>query len=71
MAVSLTQRNVGRLLVGRKVVAAGIETFDSGRGYKSHSIHWLKLDNGATVSFSVEETEGDYAVRAAYRKARS
>lgn len=56
-----------RLLVGRTIVAVDLGTFDDGRGGGAHDPTFV-LDNGARVTFTVEETEaGVYGVAPTYR----
>jgi len=51
-----------RLLIGRKIVAFDLRPFDDGRNGTAHSPIFT-LDNGATITFTTEETDiGDYGV---------
>ena len=73
---------IPRLLVGRRIVAVALNPRPDGRGGKAYS-PVLTLDNGATVSFKVQETDvhgkldglafheaGEPAVRPEYRSRR-
>lgn len=58
-----------RLLVGRRIAAYDARTFDRGRAGERCVAHdpIITLDNGATLTFSTEETEtGEYGVRVLY-----
>lgn len=61
---------IPRLLVGRTIVAVDLHRFDDGRGGKAYR-PILTLDNGATLSFTVQETElAVYGVRPDYHAGR-
>lgn len=70
---------IPRLLVGRTIVAVDLRSFSDGRGGKAYRPIFT-LDNGATVTFEVQETDahgeldglpsheaGDPGVRPEYR----
>lgn len=57
---------IPRLLAGRTIVAVDLRPFPDGRGSKAYR-PVLTLDNGATLSFTVQETESqEYGVRPDY-----
>lgn len=61
-----------RDLVGRRIVAVEMpRAWDPTRGFWAHSPPpTFILDNGARVTFSVEETEAEYGVRVLVFKRR-
>lgn len=61
---------IPRLLVGRTIAAVDLRPFTDGRGGKSYR-PILTLDNGATIEFTVQETESsEYGVRPDYNARR-
>lgn len=59
-----------RLLVGRTIVGFELNPWTDEDGRRHHN-PILRLDNGATVQFSVTEASGDYGVTPSYFPARS
>lgn len=59
-----------RLLVGRKIVAVEMTPTDDGKGGTAH-LPRIRLDNGALLTFTTEETEhGWYGTSIDYHPAK-
>ena len=62
-----------RRVIGRKIVDVDLRPFQSDPRYPAERAHDVifTLDNGAQISFVVEETEvGEYGICPCYRKPR-
>jgi hypothetical protein len=56
-----TARAVARSLVGRTIAAVDLNEHDDGRGGTATDPR-ITLDDGSFLTFSVQETEGDYGI---------
>lgn len=59
-----------RDVVGRRIVAIKQERCSTNYDARVYHVHWIELDNGARIYFSVSELDSDYAVLAHVAKPR-